>query len=312
MDIVFAGTPAFALPSLRALSSTPTHRLRGVYTQPDRPAGRGRHPKPSAVKQLAMELGVIVYQPARLTDDATAELRTIAPDVLVVAAYGLILPTAVLELPRYGCINLHASLLPRWRGAAPIPRAIEAGDCVTGVTIMQIDKGMDTGAILSQREEPITDDDTAKSLRDRLAVVGATLLCETLDRIEHREITPTPQDGAAACYAHKLRKEEATLDWTASASELQRKVRAFDPWPVAQTRFHGRLLRIWQASVADPPMDQQQAEAGTVLAAGASGIQVTTGDGVLILRRLQLEGGKPMTIDAFLHGHPVRPGDAFG
>lgn len=306
MNLVFAGTPAFAVPSLRALLDA-GHRVAAVYTQPDRPAGRGRRLTPSPVKQLAQAHGLPVFQPLSLKGGADA-LRALQPDVMIVAAYGLLLPPAVLAVPRYGCINVHASLLPRWRGAAPIARAIEAGDAVTGITIMQMAQGLDTGAMLHQVTTPIASDDSTAVLQERLAVLGATALIDTLDQLRRGALTPRAQEESQACYASKLTKDEAWLDWRQPAAVLARKVRALNPWPVAQTRQAGAVLRIWAAQAEDAAAG---AAPGTVLTAAAGGIGVATGQGVLRLLRLQAQGGKVLTPAAFLSGRRLGPGDRF-
>lgn len=306
MNIVFAGTPDFAVPTLDRLIDA-GRRPVAVYTQPDRPAGRGRRPRPSPVKQRAEQAGIPVLQPASLrTPDAQAELAALAPDLLVVVAYGLILPQAVLDIPRLGCVNVHASLLPHWRGAAPIQRALLAGDATTGVTIMQMEAGLDTGPMLARREIPIGAQDTAGDLHDRLAVLGAELLVEVLPDIAAGRLTPVPQDDAAATYADKLSKDEAPLDWQRPAAALARQVRAFNPWPVAETRLAGRILRIWQAEALPGPT---AAAPGEIVAAGRDGIDVATAEGVLRLIRLQAPGGRPLPAADFLNGHPLRPGD---
>ena len=306
MNIVFAGTPDFAVPTLDRLIDA-GRRPVAVYTQPDRPAGRGRRPRPSPVKQRAEQAGIPVLQPASLrTPDAQAELAALAPDLLVVVAYGLILPQAVLDIPRLGCVNVHASLLPRWRGAAPIQRALLAGDATTGVTIMQMEAGLDTGPMLARREIPIGAQDTAGDLHDRLAVLGAELLVEVLPDIAAGRLTPVPQDDAAATYADKLSKDEAPLDWQRPAAALARQVRAFNPWQVAQTRLAGRILRNWQAEALPGPT---AAAPGEIVAAGRDGIDVATAEGVLRLIRLQAPGGRPLPAADFLNGHPLRPGD---
>ncbi len=312
MNIVFAGTPAFAVPTLRALVDARQHTVQAVHTQPDRPAGRGRHTRMSAVKELALELGLAVLQPAKFDPLATSQLKALAPEVLVVVAYGLILPAAVLQIPRFGGINVHASLLPRWRGAAPIARSLEAGEEITGITIMQMDEGMDTGDILVQQQLAVHKDDTAQSLHDRLAPLGAGLLLDTLGKLAKGQIVPRPQDGARACYAPKLRKQEAILDWSAPAQLLARKVRAFNPWPVAQTRFRDRQLRIWEVGPVEDACGEQDAAPGTVLSADRDGIGVRTGDGVLVIRRLQLEGGKPLSAQAFINGYRLTAGERLG
>jgi methionyl-tRNA formyltransferase len=306
VNIVFAGTPDFAVPTLRQLIAAGYPPI-AVYTQPDRPAGRGRQPRPSPVKQCAEQAGIAVHQPVTLRDpQAQAALAALAPDLMIVVAYGLILPQAVLDIPRRGCVNVHASLLPHWRGAAPIQRALLAGDAITGVTIMQMEAGLDTGPMLARREHPIGADETAGDLHDRLAELGARLLVDVLPAILAGRVQPQPQDDSAATYAEKLRKDEAPLDWRRPAAELARQVRAFNPWPVAETRLADRTLRIWQA---EPLAGSRQSAPGEVVAAGRDGIDVATAAGVLRLTRLQAPGGRPLTAAEFLNGHPVRPGD---
>jgi methionyl-tRNA formyltransferase len=298
MQIIFAGTPEFAATTLAALLGSP-HTVVAVYTQPDRKAGRGRKLRPSAVKQLALEHGLPVYQPLSLKDpDAQRQLAELQADLMVVVAYGLILPQAVLDLPGRGCINVHASLLPRWRGAAPIQRAILAGDRETGVSIMQMEVGLDTGPVLSEVRTRISDQDTGASLHDRLADLGAVALTEVLGTIEAGRPQARAQDEQQANYAHKLTKSEAWLDWQRPAIELQRQVRAFDPWPVAQTRTAGGTVRVWaaatqQTATTTPP--------GTVISLDAEGLLVACGDGVLCITRLQLPGGKPLQVGDWLN-----------
>lgn len=306
MNIVFAGTPEFAVPTLDHLVKA-GFRPSAVYTQPDRPAGRGRQPRPSPVKQYAEQAGIPVFQPLTLRDpEAQATLASLKPDLMVVVAYGLILPKAVLDTPRLGCVNVHASLLPRWRGAAPIQRALLAGDSETGITIMRMDVGLDTGPMLARRECPISADDTAGELHDRLAELGGRLLAEVMPDFVAGKLLPQPQDDSMATYAEKLRKDEAPLDWRRSADALERQVRAFDPWPVAETRLADRVLRIWQAQALPTQAD---AAPGEVIAAGRAGIDVATGAGVLRLLRLQAAGGRPLPAGEFLNGHPMQPGD---
>jgi methionyl-tRNA formyltransferase len=309
MNLVFAGTPEFAVPALRALLDA-GHAVRAIYTQPDRPAGRGRKLAMSPVKEFALQRGLDIRQPATLkTESEAAALHTLAPDAMIVIAYGLILPQTILAIPRLGCINVHASLLPRWRGAAPIQRAIEAGDAVTGVTIMQMDEGLDTGPMLAAADTPIAAADTAASLQDRLGDMGARLLVDTLAKLARGAITPRPQDSRAATYAAKLSKEEAQIDWRADAEVLDRRIRAFNPWPVAQTTLDGQRLRIWlaQAESGAPGVAP-----GTVLSADAGGVRVQCGHGVLRLTTLQLEGGKVLEAHAFLNGRPLAPGTRLG
>jgi methionyl-tRNA formyltransferase len=310
MKLVFAGTPEFAVPALRALLDA-GHTILAVYTQPDRPAGRGRKLGVSAVKEFALEHGLRVHQPVSLKSEGETEtLRALKPDALIVIAYGLILPQPILTIPKYGCINVHASLLPRWRGAAPIQRAIEAGDDITGVTIMQMDAGLDTGAMLALAATPIHAHDTAASLYDRLAEIGASLLVGTLARLARGEITPQTQDPAHASYAAKLKKEEARLDWNADAELLARRVRAFNPWPVAHTTLDGQTLRLWQAHAQTGPSTMQPP--GTVVAADAEGVRVQCATGVLCITQLQLEGGKMLDARAFLNGRPLPAGARLG
>ena len=298
MKIVFAGTPDFAVPCLRAAARG--GEVVAVYTQPDRPAGRGRGLQASPVKQAAQALGIPVLQPESLRDAAAqAQLRGFAPELMVVVAYGLILPRKVLAIPRHGCWNVHASLLPRWRGAAPIQRAIEAGDAETGVDLMQMEAGLDTGPLLLRRRTPIGAQETGGQLHDRLSALGAEVLAEGLVLLgEGRLPAAQAQPEAGVTYAHKLDKAEARLDWSQPAAALARKVRAFHPWPVAEARLAGERLRIHAAVALD---EAPQAEAGRVVAASKHGIDVACGEGVLRLLQLQREGGKPVSAADYLN-----------
>jgi methionyl-tRNA formyltransferase len=297
LRIAFAGTPQFALPALRALLKS-THRVVGVLTQPDRPAGRGQHLRASPVKLLATDHGLPVAQPSTLkTPEGRAELAKWTPDVLVVVAYGLILPQAALELPRLGCVNIHGSLLPRWRGAAPIQRAILAGDAETGVTIMQLDAGLDTGPMLLERSRSIGMHDTAGDLHDALAELGAVALIEALDGLAAGTLRARAQPAAGASYAPKIEKSEAALDWTASAIALDRQVRAFNPWPIAETRFGSETLRVLRARVAES--GGIHAEPGTLLGLADDGLRVACGEGVLAIRELQRAGKRPISARDF-------------
>lgn len=291
--------------ALRALLRA-GHQVCAVYTQPDRPAGRGRKVGVGPVKQLALEQGIPVQQPPTLRDTAVQDaLRALDADLMVVVAYGLILPEAVLSIPRLGCINVHASLLPRWRGAAPIQRAILSGDEETGVTIMRMDAGLDTGPMLLRRPCPILDTDTAQTLHDRLAALGGTALVEAVVLLQNGGAVLTAQDERLACYARKLDKHEALLNWRQDAAQLARAVRAFNPSPMAHTTLeNGQLLRIWAAQ-AVPDSIVAQAP-GSVLEQSKSGIAVATGLGVLQLTRLQLPGGRPLSAAEFLNAHTLQ------
>ena len=308
MNLIFAGTPQFAVPALEALLRA-GHTVRAVYTQPDRPAGRGRKLATSPVKQCAQTHGIEIRQPEKISGEEKI-LRDDAPEAMIVIAYGLLLPPAVLASPRHGCINVHASLLPRWRGPAPIPRAIEAGDTVTGVSIMQMEAGLDTGPVLAEARTPVHETDTAQTLHDRLAQLGAETLIATLERLARGAITPQSQDPSGACYARKLRKEESPLDWTQPAMVLHRKIRALNPWPVASTTWRGKTLRLWEVG----PLEARRAAGapGAIVQADTAGIRVQTGDGVLTLTRLQAEGGKILAAGDFLNGHKLKAGDRLG
>lgn len=299
MRIVFAGTPDFAATALKSLLTT-DHEIVAVYSQPDRPAGRGRKLTPSPVKQVALESGIAVLQPESLkSPEAQKELRRLEADVMVVAAYGLILPRAVLEIPRYGCLNIHASLLPRWRGAAPIQRAIAAGDTESGITIMQMDVGLDTGNMLLKVTTPIHPDDTGGSLHDRLAELGGQAIVTALEKLAGNELDSEPQDDAQACYAHKLSKDEGHIDWSRSAVAIDRLVRAFNPWPGTFTDLGNQRIRIHRAEAIDGASGKTP---GTVLRRDRDGIDVACGEGVLRIHQLQLPGARAQTVNDLING----------
>lgn len=289
LRLVFAGTPEFAAEHLKALLDTP-HQIVAVYTQPDRPAGRGQKLMPSPVKQLALQHGLPVLQPPTLRDPAAQEeLRALAPDLMVVVAYGLILPQVVLDIPRLGCINSHASLLPRWRGAAPIQRAVQAGDAESGVTVMQMEAGLDTGPMLLKVTTPITAGDTGGSLHDRLAQLGPQAVVQAIAGLAAGTLQGEVQDDDLATYAHKLNKDEARIDWNRPADELERLVRAFNPWPICHSTLDGQPLKVLAAEPAEG-----RGQPGQILDASKDGLTVACGEGALRLTRLQLPGGKPL------------------
>jgi methionyl-tRNA formyltransferase len=315
LRVAFAGTPDFAVPTLRALAHSP-QALVGVLTQPDRPAGRGREFKASPVKRLALELKLPLAQPAGLREpQAQVLLADWAPDVLVVVAYGLILPPALLALPRLGAINIHASLLPRWRGAAPIQRAILAGDGETGITIMQIEAGLDTGAMLAQQRIPIEAAANSQQLHDRLAQLGADLLLATLQLAEDGQLRPKPQPDQGVTYAAKIDKAEARIDWWRSALEIDRQVRAFTPWPVAETLWHGQQLRVWEARpVADGRVVgtyDDFAQPGNILGLEQEQLLVQCGQGRIALMQLQLAGRRIVSAREFASAQSIA-GSRFG
>ncbi|MCP1513753.1 methionyl-tRNA formyltransferase [Pseudomonas rhodesiae] len=289
LRIVFAGTPEFAAEHLKALLASP-YDIVAVYTQPDRPAGRGQKLMPSPVKQLALEHNIPVLQPPTLRNaEAQAELAALRPDLMVVVAYGLILPQAVLDIPRLGCINSHASLLPRWRGAAPIQRAVEAGDRESGVTVMRMEAGLDTGPMLLKVSTPITAEDTGGSLHDRLAELGPPAVIQAITGLAAGTLQGEVQDDSLATYAHKLNKDEARLDWGRPAVELERLVRAFNPWPICHSSLNGEALKVLAATLADG-----KGAAGEIIAASREGLLVACGEQALCLTRLQLPGGKAL------------------
>ncbi|MCS4505098.1 methionyl-tRNA formyltransferase [Arhodomonas aquaeolei] len=309
MRVVFAGTPDFSVPALTALVEA-GFDVVAAYTQPDRPAGRGRRLRPSPVKQAAQAHGIPVYQPESLRDaDARATLAALEPDVMVVVAYGLILPRTVLDVPVHGCLNIHASLLPRWRGAAPIQRALLAGDTHTGVCIMRMAAGLDTGPVIECEATPIGAEDTGGSLHDRLAAMGASLIARVLPdwvagRLPER---PQPEDGVT--YADKLETAETRIDWHEPAAAIERRIRAFDPWPVARTRRGDGELRLWRAEVRP---DRADVPPGTVIAVAPGGVDVATGDGVLRLLEVQAPGRRRQPVASFLNGVGIEAGERLG
>jgi methionyl-tRNA formyltransferase len=293
LNIVFAGTPEFGIPCLDALASSP-HRLQAIYTQPDRPAGRGRKLQHSAIKTWALAHELPVYQPLNFkVPETVEELSALQPDVLVVIAYGLILPKKVLDIPKLGCINVHASLLPRWRGASPIQHAILQGDFQSGVTIMQMDVGMDTGDMLAEVSCEIAPEETAGTLHDKLAQLAASPLLATLDALAAGRATATPQDNSLATYAGKINKEDARINWQQPVDAIARLIRAYNPWPIAYTGNGDNVIRIHQAKILTT---RSQALPGTVVSIDKSGLQVATGDRILSIQRLQFAGGKVISI----------------
>ncbi|MGE5387216.1 MAG: methionyl-tRNA formyltransferase [Betaproteobacteria bacterium] len=303
MKIIFAGTPDFAASALKALAQA-GHEIALVLTQPDRPSGRGMSVHPSPVKRLALELGTDVFQPATLKDPAAqARIAEAGAEVMVVAAYGLLLPQAVLDLPRQGCLNIHASLLPRWRGAAPIQRAIEAGDTETGVCIMQMEAGLDTGPVLARKAIPIAPDDTASSVHDRLADLGAGMIVEVLARLP---LAAEAQDSAGVTYASKIVKSEAAVDWRRPAAIIDRMIRAFDPFPGAQATLSGVGVKVFRSAVA-----AGKGSPGEILGVDRGGVTVACGEGAVRLAELQKAGGKRLPVAQFIAGHPLDTGQRF-
>ncbi len=306
MKIIFAGTPQFAASALAELMQE--HQIVAVLTQPDRPSGRGMQLTASPVKQLALQHGLPLLQPASLkSEEAQQTIAQLDADLMVVAAYGLILPKAVLQMPRQGCLNIHASLLPRWRGAAPIQRAILAGDAETGITIMQMDEGLDTGNMLLKKTCAIAPEDTAQTLHDKLASLGAQAIVEALKKMEQGELVPEKQEAQQASYAAKLTKQEAQLDWNRDAVELERAVRGYFPFPVASTTFGEIPIKIFRAHLSEG----EKARPGTVIAMDKHGMHVACGKGVLALEVLQKPGGKALPVAQFVQGLPIQIGDRF-
>lgn len=308
MRLIFAGTPEFASRALAALIEA-GHDVALVLTQPDRPAGRGMKLAASPVKQLALQHGLFVLQPDTLKiPEIQSRLASVGADAMIVAAYGLILPPAVLKIPRFGCLNIHASLLPRWRGAAPIQRALLAGDRETGITIMRMDEGLDTGPLLLRLPLPIAADDTAQTLHDKLAELGAEAIVTALARLEQSTLSAEIQDEAGANYAAKLTKAEALLDWRKPATELERAVRAYNPYPVAQALLNGETWRIWRARIGAASTGAP----GEIMRADRDGIVVACGAGALVLQEMQKSGGKRLPVAQLLPGNSFKTGDRFG
>ncbi len=316
LRIIFAGTPEFSVSPLQALLDS-EHEIIGVYTQPDRPAGRGRKLTASPVKTLALEHNLPVFQPENFkAEEACQQLANLKADVMVVVAYGLILPKSVLETPTFGCLNIHASLLPRWRGAAPIQRAIEAGDAESGVTIMQMDIGLDTGDMLHKVATKITAEDNSQALHDRLSRLGSEALMETLKSMQNQALHPEKQDESLVTYAHKLSKAEAEIDWSQSAESIVRKIQAFNPWPVAFTNFQDKPLRIGQAKqllndefaahtqYVDPELLAQNSP-GLVLSSNKTGVVIMTGTQPILLQQIQPSGKKMMSAYDFALSRPI-------
>ncbi|KTF13586.1 methionyl-tRNA formyltransferase [Pseudoalteromonas carrageenovora] len=309
LRIIFAGTPDFAARHLQALIQS-EHQIVGVYSQPDRPAGRGKKLKASEVKALALEHNLPVFQPQSLkNDDALVDLKNLNADIMIVVAYGLILPKAILEAPRLGCLNVHGSILPRWRGAAPIQRAIWAGDEQTGVTIMQMDEGLDTGDMLHISRCAINADETSASLYTKLAELGPDALIETVNKLAKGELKAEPQNDELANYAKKLSKDEANIDWSMDAAQIERNIRSFNPWPVCFTQMAEQTVKIYQAQVVD-----QTGSAGQVLSSDKTGVVVACGKHAICITQLQPQGKKPMAISDFLNGRSdwVTPGTVLG
>ena len=306
MRVIFMGTPDFSVGALKSLAEN-GYEIAGVVTQPDKPRGRGKASSMTPVKEAALELGLTVYQPSRVREQSFMDtVRALNPDVIVVSAFGQIIPKALLELPRYGCVNIHASLLPKYRGAAPIQWAVMDGEPVSGVTIMQMDEGLDTGDMLAKTEVPLDPDETGGSLFDKLSRAGAELLIRTLPALEQGTLTPEKQPlESPTAYARMIRKEDGRIDWNLEAEAIERRIRGLNPWPSAYTELTGKILKIWRAEVL--PKESGQTP-GTVTEAGKGGFCVQTGKGVLRLLEVQLEGKKRMDAQAFLRGFHAAPG----
>ncbi|MCC8024106.1 MAG: methionyl-tRNA formyltransferase [Clostridium sp.] len=312
MRIVFMGTPDFSVPALRALVEA-GHQVTGVVTQPDKPRGRGREMQMTPVKIQAMEYNIPVYQPVKVREDGFVQiLKEMAPDVMVVIAFGQILPQKVLDIPKFGCINIHASLLPKYRGAAPIQWCVIDGQKETGVTTMMMDAGLDTGDMLEKVVIPIGDKETGGSLHDKLSMAGGDLILSTLKKLEEGTLVPVPQTEEGTCYAKMLTKSLGDIDWGRSAVSIERLIRGLNPWPSAYTKWRGKTVKIWDADVlADEKLGEaaKEASAGQVVCSDRHSLIVKTGEGLLSIRELQIEGKKRMDIEAFLRGYPVLQGD---
>ncbi|MBA2847782.1 methionyl-tRNA formyltransferase [Thermosulfuriphilus ammonigenes] len=308
-SLIFMGTPEFAVPILKALIAGPDEVV-AVVCQPDRPRGRGRKPSPPPVKIVAQEAGITVYQPEKIRDPAfISQLKAVSPEAIVVAAYGKILPPEILKLPPRGCINVHASLLPKFRGAAPINWAIISGEEKTGVTIMQMDEGMDTGPIILAREIPIEPEETAGSLAKRLSDLGAELILEAIEGLKEGRLHPRPQPKTGVSYAPPLKKEDGLADFSRPAEELDRLIRGFDPWPTVYTFLQGRRLKLFRPRVIEAP---SQAPPGTIVAVSEEGITIATGRGLLLIKEVQLEGRKRLPVAEFTRGYHLKPGMRLG
>lgn len=308
MRIIFMGTPDFSVPTLESLV-TSRHEVIAVVTQPDKPKGRGKEVQMTPVKETALQHGIPVYQPVRAREASfVEEMRSLAPDVMVVIAFGQILSKELLEVPRLGCVNIHASLLPKYRGAAPIQWAVINGDQETGITTMMMDVGMDTGDMLEKLVIPLAEKETGGSLFDRMSLLGGDLILSTLDKLEDGTLVRIPQNHEEATHVKKIEKSMGDIDWTMEAAAIERLIRGLNPWPSAYTRWNGRMLKIWEADVE---ADGQAGEAGEVLVAAGSDLRVQTGSGILNIRSLQPEGKKRMDTAAFLRGYPVKAGERF-
>ncbi len=311
LRIIFAGTPEFSVSALAALTES-GHNIVAVLTQPDRPAGRGRQLRASPVKEFSNEHEYLVLQPESLkTEEIQQQLKAFDADCMVVVAYGLILPEVVLGFPRYGCFNIHASLLPRWRGAAPIQRAIAVGDDQSGVTIMQMDKGLDTGDILAIESCAIDSNDTGSTLHDKLTGIGARLLLTVLEQVQSKSLSPQVQDNALACYAEKLQKSEALVDWNNDVIEIERNIRAFNAWPVAHTWYKDKMLRLWEAHVGSTIEESSKVKPGEIISGDSDGILVACGRGALMLTRVQIAGKKQVSAREFINNRNIS-GDHLG